>query len=109
MWDIGTYDLVDGDYYGGKLHVSLVGRKLRGEWVLVRDRRDTRTEDDRKWLLIKVGSDMVSLSPRADDVSALSGRTMAQIAAARDAQWQSNRPAVRGRGVSRPLPAHSGR
>ena len=37
VWDIGTYELVDGNYWQGKLHISLSGKKLKGEWVLVKD------------------------------------------------------------------------
>jgi hypothetical protein len=37
-WDIGTYDLIEGNYYKGRLHVFLEGKKLNGEWLLSRDR-----------------------------------------------------------------------
>jgi len=60
VWDIGDYELIDGDYYKGILRFSLQGKKLQGEWVLA------RTGDPRgnKWLLIKVGSAMKPLRPK---------------------------------------------
>ena len=89
VWDIGTYEVMDGNYWQGKLHVRFAGKKLKGEWVLVR----SGESDGRKqsWLLIKAGTATKPLSPRQDDASALTGRSMAAIAAARDAEWQSNR------------------
>ncbi|MBI2815707.1 MAG: ATP-dependent DNA ligase [Acidobacteria bacterium] len=78
VWDIGTYELIDGNYHKGHLHIYLEGKKLRGEWHLVR----TKQADGRSWLLIKAGSDMRPVSAKRDDSSALSGRTMAQIAKA---------------------------
>jgi bifunctional non-homologous end joining protein LigD len=58
----------------GKLHFTLHGRKLRGEWHLVRLR-----EGD-QWLLIRGGEDQKPPSKRQDDTSALSGKTMKQLA-----------------------------
>jgi bifunctional non-homologous end joining protein LigD len=89
VWGIGTYEVVDGSYHAGKLRVFLQGRKLRGEWTLVR----TRGDDGRKWLVIKTGSAHDAVSPRQDDASALTGRTMARIAENDDAQWKSSRAA----------------
>ena len=87
VWDIGTYEVIDGSYQAGKLRVFLEGRKLRGEWTLVR----TGDGDGRKWLIIKTGSAHDAVSPRRDDASALTRRTMARIAEDNDAQWESNR------------------
>lgn len=89
VWDIGTYRIVDGNYGKGKLHVVLDGKKLKGEWVLVRG--GARGEKKESWLLIKAGAAMARLAPAEDDASALTGRSMKQIAAARDAEWQSDR------------------
>ena len=89
VWDIGTYEVVDGNYWQGKLHVRFNGKKLKGEWVLVRSgEEDARRQS---WLMIKAGESMKPLSPRQDDSSALTQRSMAAIAEARDAEWQSNR------------------
>jgi len=89
IWDIGTYDVMDGNYWQGKLHLFFHGKKLKGEWVLVRSGRSDGKKQS--WLLIKAGAPMKSLSPRQDDRSALTRRSMAAIAAARDAEWHSNR------------------
>ena len=90
VWDIGTYEVMDGNFHQGKLHVMLRGKKLKGEWILVRSRK---SDDDEKvpWFLIKGGESMDT--PKNADKSVLTGRTMEQIAAARDAEWQSHRKA----------------
>ena len=88
VWDIGTYELIDGNYYKGYLHVHLNGRKLKGDWELVRRPK----EGDRDtWQLVKAGGSMRAVSKKRDDASALSGRSMEQITKAADATWQSNR------------------
>jgi bifunctional non-homologous end joining protein LigD len=89
VWDIGTYDVMDGNYWQGKLHVVFHGKKLKGEWVLVRSGESDGKKQS--WLLIKAGASMKPLSARQDDASALTRRSMAAIAAARDAVWHSNR------------------
>ncbi|MGB8170263.1 MAG: non-homologous end-joining DNA ligase [Chthoniobacteraceae bacterium] len=79
LWDRGTYRAESGDVArsiaGGKIHMHLTGKKLRGEWALVRMRRD-----DKQWLLIKAGEDF---RPQAAtwDLSSKSGRTMVDIGA----------------------------
>jgi bifunctional non-homologous end joining protein LigD len=89
VWDIGTYDLIEGNYYKGFLRVYLNGEKLKGEWML---QRFTNGKDDRdKWSLIKTDHNTRAVSQKGDDESALTHRTMAEIAAAADATWQSNR------------------
>ena len=55
--------------------VQLAGKKLKGQWTLVRLRR-SHQKDDNAWLLIKTNEDARTLSARADDTSALSGRSM---------------------------------
>ena len=89
VWDIGTYELVDGNYWKGKLHVFLNGKKLQGEWVLVK--RDDRNGKDNAWLLIKAGTHMERLSQKKEDSSALTGRSLEKIAADADAVWHSNK------------------
>jgi bifunctional non-homologous end joining protein LigD len=89
VWDIGTYELMEGDYYTGYMHFYLSGRKLKGEWQLI---RGGRQGDRQRWFLGKITSSMRPLSRKKDDESALSGRTMEQIRAAGDAVWKSNRP-----------------
>jgi bifunctional non-homologous end joining protein LigD len=96
VWDIGTYDLLDGNVYSGKLHLNLHGKKLKGEWILVRAHRSE--EEKKPWFLIKGGASIKRLSTRRDDSSALTGRSMNRIAEDDDRQWSSNR-AERGHGL----------
>jgi bifunctional non-homologous end joining protein LigD len=90
VWDTGTYEIIDGNYWQGKLHIIFHGKKLEGEWVLVKS--GARTGKDNQWLLIKAGSGEKPLSAKEDDSSVLTGRSMEQIAAAADAVWHSNKP-----------------
>ena len=91
VWDQGEYEDLTGNpaaaYHQGKMHLIMRGKKLKGEWIMVKDRRD---EDGNKWLLIKAGEPL-KLSAKADNTSAVSGRSMSQIAKANDQQWHSNR------------------
>ncbi len=89
VWDIGTYELMDGDYRRGKLHVRLHGKKLQGEWILVKGRDDNGKNNT--WYLIKGGEGMARLSEKLEDASALTGRSMEKIARAADAVWHSHR------------------
>ncbi len=78
VWDRGTFEAQTKspakDLAGGKLHFTLHGEKLVGEWYLVRLR-----EGD-QWLLIRGGKNMKPVSQRLDDTSALSGQTMKELA-----------------------------
>jgi bifunctional non-homologous end joining protein LigD len=74
------------------VHISLKGKKLKGEWTLTRD----HAKGEKAWVLEKVGSAGKPITAKKDDESALSGRTMSQIRAARDATWHSNRTSVPG-------------
>ena len=54
IWDAGTYDMVDPEtpelgWKKGKLHFILKGKKLKGEWVLVRGSREPK-----QWIFFKV-------------------------------------------------------
>jgi len=54
IWDNGTYEMVDPDtpeagWKKGKLHFILHGKKLHGEWVLVRGSRSPKD-----WIFFKV-------------------------------------------------------
>jgi bifunctional non-homologous end joining protein LigD len=89
VWDVGTYELLEGNYWKGKLHIFIKGKKLKGEWVLVKS-----AEHDGKpnrWYLIKIGSSMPRPSERRENSSALSGRSLEKITEAQDAVWHSNR------------------
>lgn len=96
LWDQGVYADITGNdasaFWAGKMHIVMQGEKLKGEWILVKDKREPESN---KWLLIKAGESMKALTAKQDDKSVVSGRTMAQIAKDNDAQWQSNRPAAK--------------
>jgi bifunctional non-homologous end joining protein LigD len=89
VWDTGTYELIDGNYWKGKLHIQVKGKKLKGEWVFVKGHEEDGK--DNTWYLIKTGESMARPSQRKENSSALSGRTLDQIAKAEDAVWHSNR------------------
>jgi len=95
VWDYGEYEDITGNpaaaFHAGKMHIVMQGKKLKGEWILVKDKREPESN---KWLLIKAGESMRPISPKLDDNSAVSRRSMAAIAKANDAQWHSNRPAA---------------
>ena len=93
VWDRGTYELTPpGDpveaVRKGKFHMILHGEKAKGEWALIR----IRPQDGKnQWLLMKTAGGVKPISKKRDDQSVKTGRTMKQIASARDAEWQSNR------------------
>ena len=98
VWDTGPFELVEGDAKtavpSGKVVVRLHGKKLEGEWTLVRIRSRSQSEED-PWLLIKTDRDARKISARLEDSSAQSGRTMKQIGAddSPETRWESNRKA----------------
>lgn len=76
VWDLGSYEMVQPLRRSpNKLHFTLHGDKLKGDWHLVRMRTGTA------WLLIKSGADLPPLTRRQEARSALSGRTLTQIKA----------------------------
>jgi bifunctional non-homologous end joining protein LigD len=91
VWDEGAFECLGGDpakdLEAGKLHFSLEGRKLKGEWTLIR----IKGRESHDWLLLKSGESTRPIGAKKDNESAVSGRTMAQIAKDQDAEWQSNR------------------
>src|SRR5688572_3069816 len=89
VWDIGTYELIKGDYAKGYLHFRLSGTKLKGDWQLMRWRKEGKRDT---WLLAKAAASMRVVSRKRDDSSALSQRSMKQIAEMADSTWQSHRP-----------------
>src|SRR5436305_15242758 len=95
VWDRGNYRV-----YGeqpvkslkeGKLHLVLEGEKAKGEWTLVRIRG--RDDEKNQWLILKTGGDAKPISIKKEAHSVKTGRTMEQIAEARDAEWESGREA----------------
>ncbi len=88
VWDIGTYNLIEGNVHKGFLKFYLWGKKLKGEWVLTRGRDDEGGRP--KWFLIKAGPKAQRLSKAKADRSAISDRTMEEIAEHPEREWQSN-------------------
>ena len=89
VWDIGTYEVLERNYWKGSLSVFLTGKKLRGEWWL------QRTDDDAgktKWLITKTATAAKRITPKQENASAITGRTMEEIAAQKTNTWHSNRP-----------------
>jgi bifunctional non-homologous end joining protein LigD len=90
VWDIGTYELIEGNYYKGFLRIFLKGEKLKGEWELRRE------GGDKNWRLIKAGAAHKPLGRKREHTSALTGRAIEQIATDNNAQWHSNRTDIPG-------------
>jgi bifunctional non-homologous end joining protein LigD len=93
VWDRGTYELTPPEdpveaVRKGKFHVILHGEKAKSEWALIRIRPQGGKN---QWLLMKTAGGVKPISKKRDDQSVKTGRTMKQIASARDAEWQSNR------------------
>ena len=97
LWDKGTYEaLEDGGidalregYENGSLKIMLHGKRLIGEWALVRMKRPGRPQ----WLLIKHDDENATSEIDVTKVvttSVTTGRTMQEIAAGRRV-WHSNR------------------
>ncbi len=90
VWDRGNY-YVHGEkpltaLKEGRLHLVLEGKKIKGDWALIRTRSDG---EKNQWLLLKSDADVKPVSKKRDDESAKTGRSMKQIAKDRDAEWQS--------------------
>ncbi|MDQ6622283.1 MAG: hypothetical protein M3Y86_02190 [Verrucomicrobiota bacterium] len=92
LWDRGTYRVFGEEplqsWRDGKLHFVLEGEKAQSEWRLVRTKMGASKP---QWLFLKSGESVRPLPKKRDDESVASGRTMKQIAADRDAEWESNR------------------
>ncbi|HEJ83279.1 MAG TPA: DNA ligase D, partial [Desulfobacteraceae bacterium] len=91
VWDRGAW-LPENDpvqeYGKGHLRFRLQGEKLKGAWTLARMNRSPDTQG-RNWLLIKKKDPEARQGPLAEasgmeDRSALTGRTMEEIASGRD-------------------------
>lgn len=97
VWDFGDWQpLGDADRQleKGDLKFILNGTKLKGKWVLVRMRRNLDRSGKPNWLLIKERDEYVQPEdvPAVTDFapdSALTERTMEQIAESNDHVWDS--------------------
>ena len=96
IWDTGRYETsdemsVERQLARGELKIALHGKKLEGGFVLIHSgKRSTNPSQRKRWLLIKHRDG--SIDPAWDiakpelDRSAVSGRTLAEIAAGRPAR-----------------------
>jgi bifunctional non-homologous end joining protein LigD len=95
VWDQGTWEPLEDPkkgYARGHLRFALHGKKLRGHWHLVRTGRADAQK--KSWLLFKSRDDEARTDVsivEEQQKSALTGRTMDQIASARGKVWHSNR------------------
>ncbi|HYE54885.1 MAG TPA: DNA ligase D [Chitinophagaceae bacterium] len=102
IWDQGTYEpaeeaatkeeqekLLLKGFYSGTLKIKLKGKKLKGEFVLVR----SEGRGDNAWLLIKKKDEAASREDiTKKDKSVVSNKNLEQVAAdKRSKQWISNR------------------
>ncbi len=96
VWDTGTYEVMGANPIAalkqGKLHVQMSGKKLKGEWAMIRIR--PRLGEKESWLLFKADKDAKPLSVKKEDESVLTGRSLKKIASDNDAQWGSSRKAA---------------
>ena len=117
VWDVGTWQPlsalpVNGKYVPGTdeearqmlakgdLKFRLVGKKLKGDFALIKMRGRRPGSKGNEWLLIKKHDDSAVEGYDIDgaDGSVLSGRSMAAIAGDEgSAEWRSSRPAGRGK------------
>ena len=106
VWDRGTYTLAEGDdpadeIAHGKIKFILHGKKLRGEFSLVKI-KPREDEHGDPWLLIKDRDEYADpkYDPADHPESVKSGKTLADVAAdPRAKKWQS-KPSARHAGVA---------
>ncbi len=113
LWDRGTWqneiDPAEG-LKKGKLHFTLTGERMQGEWVLIRLKPEGKAEN---WLLGKI-DDAFAGGDLDFDTGVASGLTMAEIAGGiapspsgegrRDDAQRQPRGGVAGRAVANPTP-----
>jgi bifunctional non-homologous end joining protein LigD len=95
LWDRGTWSPIDDPHEGlarGKLKFALQGKKLQGEWILIRTTPHRARGE--QWLLRKI-ADRFARSQAEYDVlaqqpqSVASRRVLAEVAEDRDRVWSS--------------------
>jgi len=117
VWDVGTWQPlspvpVNGEYVPGTekeavemlakgdLKFRLNGKRLKGDFALIRMKGRRPGSKGNEWLLIKKKDDKVVPGFNIDDykTSVLTERTMDEIAGDKgSAKWASSRPATRGK------------
>jgi bifunctional non-homologous end joining protein LigD len=106
IWDQGTWEFIEpGDdpvaaLNAGKLTFRMHGKKMFGEWALVKIRGKSRSSKGNEWLLLKHRDqfandqvDVTTVAPR----SVVSNRTVDEVSP--ENVWQSNRKAASSRKV----------
>ncbi|MCU1347452.1 MAG: ATP-dependent ligase clustered with Ku protein, LigD, partial [Acidobacteria bacterium] len=101
IWDQGSWEFIEpGDdpvkaLKAGKLTFKLYGKKMFGEWALVRIHGHGKSDRGNEWLLLKhrdgFASDSVDVTEVAP-LSVVSGRDVEELGSG-DRAWQSNRTA----------------
>ncbi len=86
VWDTATYsqppdkpeqdlsDMLEKQYKAGRIHLFFDGKKMKGEYSLVRT-----SKEKRHWLLIKVRDNFASEKKTFDETSVLSGKTIEDL------------------------------
>jgi len=116
VWDVGTWEPlspipVKGKFVPGTdaeaaamlkkgdLKIRLHGKKLHGDFALIHMRSRRPGTKGTEWLLIKKQDDdaVAGYDIEQDEKSALTGRTMAEVAGDKDSAAWKSRPATRGR------------
>jgi bifunctional non-homologous end joining protein LigD len=102
IWDEGTWEFIEpGDdpvkaIQSGKLTFRMFGRKMFGEWALVKIKGRSKSERGNEWLLLKhrdeYASDKVDVTEVAPQ-SVVSGRTVEEVSP--ENIWISNRASSR--------------
>ena len=107
IWDEGTWEFIEpGDdpvkaVQAGKLTFRMFGKKMFGEWALVKigGRGKSKSDKGNEWLLLKHRDqyaneevDVTEFAPR----SVVTNRLVEELGD-QDATWQSNRVAARGK------------
>jgi bifunctional non-homologous end joining protein LigD len=117
VWDVGTWEPLspepvkrkfvpgtdaeaDAMLRKGDFKIRLHGKRMQGDFALIHMKSRRPGTKGTEWLLIKKQDDAAVKGYDIDkyDESALTGRSMAQIAGDEEsAQWKSSRPASRGK------------
>jgi len=103
IWDEGTYETQEADakdkkaqehsltgqFYKGGMLFNLHGKKLKGQFAIIKDPE----REERSWYLLKVKDKYASKSDvTKKDTSVVSGLTIEEMAENKEAKkWQSNR------------------
>jgi bifunctional non-homologous end joining protein LigD len=96
VWDRGTWEPETEPremLAKGRLSFTLHGEKLHGRWHLIRTKGGDRNEN---WLLFKSRDEAADEKldvTLAEPASVVTGRTIEEVAEAKDRVWQSNRAA----------------